>query len=397
MKKVLFLGGPIFQIPVIKKAKELGLEVGVIDRDPHAPAIPYADIAFFESLRDFDAVLRVAAQYSPDGIVIGACDTSVRAGAYVCSRLGLPGHTEETALTATDKYRMLLAFESSGVAHPAFQLIHKNELDSFSLSIPLPVVSKPIDNSGGRGINLITHPSELHKAVESSSHAGISGDVLIEEYMQGPEVSVEILVVDGVPHVLQITDKITSGAPHFYEIGHSQPSSLPSTIKEQVRTLACRSAIAIGLINSPAHAEIKITENGPKMVEIGARLGGGCITTYLLDTSVAGINMAESAIHLALGEKPDLTGYHDSGIASAVRFISAENGRLLSVNGTELAAQLPNVIDVETMASPGDYFRTTVDNAGRVGFVVAKGPSPTIALDTCSKAIGMIHFNYRRE
>lgn len=395
MKRLLFLGGPIFQIPVVKKAKEMGYEVGIVDINHKAPAIAYADRAFFASLRDYDAVLRAAEAFAPDGIVIGACDTSVRVGAYVCKQLNLPGHTEDIALKATDKYQMLQAFELAGVAHPSFQMVKNDCIHDFTLNIPLPAISKPTDSAGGRGINLIENEDMLRDAVASSSRAGISGDVLIEEFMNGPEVSVEILVVDGVAHVLQITDKITSGAPHFYEIGHSQPSALPDALKEQIKDLARRAALAIGLSNSPAHAEIKITNDGPKMVEIGARLGGGCITSYLLNTSVTGINMCEAAIRIALGAKPDLSKYHDSGTAVAVRFISAENGTLRSIKGLKLAEQMENVIDVEMMAKVGDSFHTTVDNAGRLGFVVAKGATTKEALNTCQKAIDMISFVYQ--
>ena len=110
MKRVLVLGAPVFQIPVIEKAKELGCYVGVVDIDPSAKAVPYADVYYRGSLRDNEALIRIAKEFEPDGIVIGACDTSVVSAAHVCNALGLPGHTVETAISATNKLEMLHAF-----------------------------------------------------------------------------------------------------------------------------------------------------------------------------------------------------------------------------------------------------------------------------------------------
>ena len=125
-------------------------------------------------------------------------------------------------------------------------------------------------------------------ALLAASEAGLSGDVLVEEYMIGPEVSVELLVVDGVAHVLQVTDKLTSGAPNYFEIGHCQPTSLKDEDRAAISELAKAAVLAVGLKNSAAHVEIIVTPNGPKMVELGARLGGDWITSYLIQGSVGG-------------------------------------------------------------------------------------------------------------
>ena len=125
MKKVLFLGAPIFQIPIVQKAKQMGLYVGIVDINVDAPAFPYADESFVCSIRDNESVLNIAKSFKPDGIVIGACDTSVVTAAYVCQELNLPGHTIEAALNSTDKVKMLEAFEAHNVSHPLFQVASK--------------------------------------------------------------------------------------------------------------------------------------------------------------------------------------------------------------------------------------------------------------------------------
>lgn len=391
-KRLLFLGAPVFQIPIIKKAKDMGFHIGIVDIDSDAPALPYADQPYICSIRDRDAVLQIAREFRPDGIVIGACDTPVVTAACVCEALGLPGNSVEAAVNSTDKVKMIESFARCGVAHPAFQKVKKDEVESFTLTIPYPVVSKPIDSAGGRGISIIHNSEELRKAVLFSSQAGHSGDILIEEYMRGREVSVEVLVVEGKPYVVQITDKITSGEPHFYETGHSQPSTLPEDTKERIRELASKAVLAVGLKNSPAHVEIMLTEQGPKMVELGARLGGDCITTYLTDHSVSGVCMAQAAIEMALGITPDVRHFADSGQCVGVRFIPAEEGVLAEVRGLEEAKRTDGLIRLAITGVIGRQYTKAVDDSDRFGFAVCTGETAEAALARCSRAIEKLQF-----
>lgn len=396
MKKVLFFGAPVFQIPVIEKAKQMGLYVGVVDINPEAKAIKYADEYFCESLRDNERLLTTAEKFKPDGIVIGACDTSVVSASWVCKQLGLPGHSMETAIKATNKLEMLKAFQKHNVAHPQFQLVNRDEIDTFEMGIPYPAISKPIDASGSRGICYIDDETILPMALKYSCEASRTGTILVEEYMSGPEVSVEVLVVNGVPHVLQITDKITSGPPYFFEVGHSQPSSISISTKEAICRLAEQACIAIGLVNSPAHVEIKVTKDGPKMVELGARLGGDCIATYLLDASIKGICLSEETIKIALGEEPKLGFYSNSGSAVAVRFIVAQEGTIRSVSGINEAKKMEGVINVSFFGEQNRHYKRTADNASRIGFVVARADTTTTALKICERAIDTINIDYKK-
>lgn len=210
--------------------------------------------------------------------------------------------------------------------------------------------------------------------------------------MKGPEVSVEVIVVDGEPYVLQITDKITSGEPNFFEIGHSQPSTLSDDIKRSVAEIASKAVLAVGLSDSPAHVEIIITENGPKMVELGARLGGDCITSYLINESVSGINMTEAALKQCLGIKLDMVSYKNSGICSGVRFIPAREGTLKAISGVEDAERLAGVKKVRITGKIGKHYSDATDDSARFGYVVCVGESTKVALQRCQAAIDSIAF-----
>ena len=391
MKRILILGAPIFQIPVVQKAKEMGLWVGIVDINADAPAFAYADECFTCSIRDVDGVLAIAKKFKPDGIVIGACDTSVVTGARVCKELGLPGNTVEAALNSTDKGKMIQAFEAHGVAHPFFRIVKKEEIANFSVTLPYPIISKPVDSAGSRGIRIIHEESELRDALLFSSQAGLSGNIIVEEYMRGPEVSVEVLVTGGVPHVLQITDKITSGEPFFYETGHSQPSALPEDTKRKIRDLASAAVLAVGLTDSTAHVEIKVTDEGPKMVELGSRLGGDYITSYLLENSVYGISLTRSAIELALGLTPDASRYYDCG-SVAVRFIPAKKGVIKAIYGVDDVKKDSDVIAFDIIGKIGERYSDAASNSARFGAVVCRGTTTRDALEHCQRIIDHIFF-----
>ncbi len=392
MEKLLILGAPVFQIEVVKKAKELGLYVGIVDINEDAPAMAYADETFVGSIIDFDGVLEVAKKFQPDGIISGACDTSVVTAAKVREALGLPGYSVETAIKATNKVEMLKAFEAHGVSHPLFQLVNKEDIDSFELSIPFPVITKPTDSAGGRGVSIVKSMAELRDALLFSSNAGRSGNVLVEEYMAGPEVSVEVLVSGGVAHVLQVTDKLTSGEPNFYEVGHSQPSALAQETKEKIKELAKAAVLSLGIDNSPAHVEIITTPEGPKMVELGARLGGDCITSFLIDNSVSGVNMTAAAILLAMGKTPDISNYRDSGKSVAIKFIPTKKGLLKEINNVEKASSMDGTIAVFITGKVGKIYEDATDDSARFGYVVCEGATTKEAMDLCDKAISEINF-----
>lgn len=395
MKRLLILGAPVFQIPVIEKAHEMGLYVGVVDLNKDAPAINYADEYFCASIKNYNEVIKIAEIFRPNGIMSGACDTSVVTVAQLCNVLGLPGHSIEAAINSTDKLKMLQAFSENNVNHPKFQVISREEINTAEISVGFPAVSKPVDSSGSRGISFIENEKTVIAALLNSADSSQSGNVLVEEYMEGPEVSVEMLVIDGTPYVLQITDKTTTGAPHFIEIGHCQPSTLDKNIQEEIRAIAKQAVLAVGLVNSVAHVEVKVTSEGVKMVELGARLGGGCISSYLIDNSILGIDMTKAAIKIALGEKNDISQYCFSGDSSVVKFILDEVGEVAEISGINEVASMDGVIKVLCTTKVGDKLSGNSENASRHIYVVARGKTREEAEYICDKALNKIKIRYK--
>jgi len=385
MKKLLIIGASILQLPAIKKAKEMGYYVGVIDYNPNAVGVPLADEFFNVSTIDIDGVAETAKKFAPDGIMTLATDMPMRSIAKAAEVCSLPGITMDTAIKSTDKGEMIKAFEACGVEHPwYFILSAPSELDSVIDKISFPCISKPTDNSGSRGVMLIHNEEELREAIAYSSENGRSGGVIVEEYMVGPEVSVEIITTDGEPHVLNVTDKLTTGAPHFVEMGHNQPSRLAADDLEKIRDLARRAVKAVGIKNGPAHVEIMLTKDGPKMVELGARMGGDCITTHLVPLST-GIDMIAATIKIACGEEPDIERKFGKG--SAIRYFNTPCGTIKSISGAEEALKIDGVKEISFVKNVGDEVGSIGSSTDRVGFVIAQADTPEDAIDVCENAL----------
>lgn len=388
MSKLLIIGASILQLPAIKKAKELGHYVAVADFNPNAIGIPFADKFYNASTIDIDAICEVAKDFQPDGIMTLATDMPMRSIAAATSLLGLPGISMDTAIKSTDKGEMIKAFKEHEVESPWFYIIENEaQLQEVIPQIEYPCILKPTDNAGSRGVMLVNSETELHEAYQYSVSQSRGGWVILEEYMTGPEVSVEVMVVDGVPHVLQVTDKLTTGAPYFVEMGHNQPSMLPTEDVVRIKDLACRAVKSVGINCGPSHVEIKLTPNGPKMVELGARMGGDCITTHLVPLST-GVDMIKATIDVSLGLTPDITPTLHKG--SAIRFFDAPNGIIAGIEGIEEAKQLDGVMEISLTKAVGDEVTEIHSSLDRCGFVIVQCDSASEAIEVCEKAKDII-------
>lgn len=388
MKRLLIIGASILQLPAIKKAKELGHYVAVADFNPNAIGIPYADEFYNASTIDIEAICKVAEEFKPDGIMTLATDMPMRSIAAATSRLGLPGISMDTAIKSTDKGEMIKAFEEHNVEHPWYYIVEDEaQFKAVGEKVTFPCVMKPTDNAGNRGVCYVANKDELLKEYAYSHENSRSGHVIIEEYMEGEEVSVEIVVYKGDVHILAVTDKSTLGKPYFVEIGHAEQSQKSVETVAAIKDLATRAVKAVGIDNSPAHVEIMVTKDGPKMVELGSRMGGGCITTHLVPLST-GIDMIKSVMDLALGLTPDLEPKFDKG--SALRHIVGVEGVIESISGLEEARNVPGVFEVTMLKNVGDECHYFKNGADRVGYVIAQGENTAEAIDICEKALKLI-------
>lgn len=281
---------------------------------------------------------------------------------------------------------MIRAFHAAGVEAPWYRVVDgREQLDENGLTFPCIV--KPTDNAGSRGVVLVNNRAYFMEAYEYSVKESKSGRVIVEEYLEGPEVSVEVMVVGGKIHILAVTDKLTTGAPHFVEMGHTIPSAMSSEKLERIKDLAARAVKAVGIENGPAHVEMIYTAAGPRMVELGARMGGDCITTHLVPLAT-GIDMVKASIDTALGREPDLSPKFARG--SAIRYFDVPDGKFVSISGVKEASAITGVDKIRINRQTGETIGAVKNSIDRFGYVIASGEDANHAIQICRQAMDII-------
>lgn len=387
-KKIMILGASHLQVPAIMKAKEKGFEVAAVDIDEKAIGATLVDKFYKVSTNDKIGVFKACADFQADGLMTLATDMPMRSVAYTAEKLNLPGISCDTAYNSTDKGEMIKAFKQFNVASPWFYIINSlDELITITSEISFPCIIKPVDSAGSRGVIFVANSHELKNAYRYSVKWSKIGRVIVEEYMEGPEVSVETLTYKGKTEIINITDKYTSGSPNFIEIGHSQPTILSEEDKEQIKKLATEAVMSLGISMGPAHVEIILTNEGPKVVEVGARLGGDCITTHLIPLST-GIDMVGLTLDLSVGKEISVEPLHNQG--SAIRFITCNNGIITKIEGLKEAQQIDGIKEVKFLKNVGDIIVQENSSLDRIGYIISYGTNAIEAIEKCDKALRLI-------
>lgn len=322
--KILILGAGAMQLPVIQKASAMGFETVVVDYNPNAPGIKYADNFLEISTEDKEAILEAAQRFKVDGILTTS-DYPVNVVAYVGEKLGLNAMSSEVAAICTDKYRQRVLFREKGIKTPFFKLCLSGE--NLSAYRNFPYIVKPCDSSASRGVKKVFDPEGLQEAFEDAMENSRSGKILIESLIEGREFSVETLSQDGVTTVVNITEKLTKGEVdgYFVEDTHIEPARISPDEWETISDEVVAATSAIGFDNCPSHTEVKLNAEGAWIIETACRLGGDYITSDLVPLST-GIDMLENLIRLSLGEKIDVERKFSK--FSAIQFVNQENYEL---------------------------------------------------------------------
>lgn len=389
-KRLLVLAAGILQVPVIKKAKEMGIYVIAADGDPNAVGLKYADKVIVVNITSEGEVLKVAREEHIDGVIHPCSEVSMNVMGRLNDELGLSGINREQAIRATNKHLMREAFEKGNAPSPK-SFLTENVDDAWMYlqnDFSTDGILKPSRNSGSRGIAKVSRDMEkadFVKAYDIALNESRDKSVLIEQFIEGPEFSIEIIVWNGKVNVLTVTDKKTTGAPHFVELGHNQPSCFSATEVETLKAAAVAGVKALGVNNCACHAEAKLMEGKAYLMEIGARLGGDFISTELTHLST-GIDMVAAAINVALGVEPDLKPKEEpKGVC--IRYFCPNPGTLVSISNTEILKD-PRVYLWEIYHKVGDVIPEVTSSLCRSGHVIVTEETPQKAI---SLAENLIH------
>jgi len=357
--KLAIIGGSYLQLPLVRKAQEMGIETHCFSWQDGAVCAEVADYFYPISIIEKEEILEKCKEIGIDGITTIASDTAVVTVNYVASRMGLRSNPDAYSEVTTNKYMMRQCFMDHGVPSPKFTLA--DDENHYQITgFKFPLIVKPTDRSGSRGVEKVLDPVQLEEAIMRAKKESFEHQAIIEEFVTGREISVESISSEGVHYILQITDKVTTGAPFFVELEHHQPSSLPDDIKERVRDIVLSALNALHIQYGASHSELKITEDGDiKVIEIGARMGGDFIGSNLVQLST-GYDFLKGVIEVALGEfhQPQITENNYSG----VYFLSEETKHLLPV--IEHWKDYPEIVEAEITDSELRHIECSGDRSG---------------------------------
>lgn len=321
MDKIAILGASKPHLKLYTKAKEMGLETYCLAWADGAFCKDYADHYYDVSIIDKEKVTDICRKEKINGIVSNALEPAVPTAAYVSKQLHLNGLTYEAALRARNKLLMRQAIEDANAClQPRFSLFKQDDVQS----IHFPVIIKPTDGSGSNGVTKVNIPEQFQAAIKRASSASGNCEILIEEYIEGQEISVEAISFHGKHYILTITDKETTGAPYFVETAHHQPSALNDMMQQRIKEYTEQILMALNIDNAASHTEFKINADGDiYFIEVGARGGGDFISYNLVELST-GYDFVKGMIDVALNrfEPPILQNNKYS--YSGVYFLSKE-------------------------------------------------------------------------
>lgn len=316
---ILILGAGLMQKPAILSAKELGFTVCVIDANDKAVAIPYAHKFKKIDLKDKEGILEYAKELQLEqngglaGVFTAGTDFSASVS-YVCQKLSLPSHSFLAATNASVKTQMRQCFKNHNVPSPEFFSVSKEQIQSESQinqllqtitsKIEYPFVVKPVDNMGARGCRMVRSQNEFASAIKVATESSRTNTAIAEEYMEGPEYSIDALVYNGTFTITGFAERHIKYPPYFIEVGHTMPAILEEDKYNQLVSVFALGAKSLGLTTGAAKADIKWTKNGPMIGEIAGRLSGGYMSGWTYPYA-SDINLTKQGILIACGKEPE--------------------------------------------------------------------------------------------
>ncbi len=318
-RHLAIVGASYLQLPLIETAKKMGYTTHVFAWQAGDVGEIAADYFYPISIVEKEEILKQCKQIGICGICSIASDLAMVAVNYVAEQLGLTGNSVAATQKSTNKHLMRKAFEQNGDPSPKSILVDAYT-DLHTLSLRYPVIVKPTDRSGSRGIYKVTAQDQLQQAVGSAIEQSFDKQALVEEFAEGQEYSVEYISFQGEHHFLALTHKYTTGAPHFIETGHLQPAPVSAELLVRIQQVVVHALDTLELKNGASHSELKVAPDGTiRIIEIGGRMGGDCIGSDLVRYST-GYDFVKMVIQVACGEAPAFVQEYDPHPV-AIRFI----------------------------------------------------------------------------
>jgi biotin carboxylase len=386
--RMMMIGG---WTEVFEKAKALGFHITLLQKKS---SITARDFELVDQVitSDMDAphvpaLIRALHEIQPFDLVLSFQERGIYNAALAGEALKLFANPLKPVELTCDKGKMRQHLQAHGIPSIPYRVVASvPDVVEFGECHGWPIILKPVNGTGSRQIHKLERPEQVEAAFAAITAEFPAGVAIAERFVAGVEVSVEGFTWEGEHTILGVTDKITSGAPHFVETGHTMPSALPAATVEALVTLTTRFLSSIGHRYGPSHTEIIVSDSGPIIVESHTRTGGDRI--FEMTTLAHGVDMIGATLEGFAGQMPRSTPRPATG--AAIRFLILPEGRVSAVAGLEEARQSAGVVRCELDLVAGQVIRSPHNSDSRHGYVLAVGPTREAAVANVEAALRKI-------
>lgn len=387
-KRILIIGGGEAMLRAAKEA-----EVNIISIQKEAQFkeafFKYTDQTFIFDYEDIDALLHIVKgiyKSYPFQYVISMTETGLLPAAAINDMLSLPGNSQHTVRLLKDKMAMRNLLNDKGISPVAAATgTSKEDINGFGDSIGWPIIVKPIDGAGSLGIFYIANAEQVNDIWEQIQVLDLESFIM-EEFLEGREVSVEAFSSDGNHTVISVTDKITLS--NFVEVGHTVPAQISNALKIEIVETVISMLNAVGLKEGPSHTELRLTKNGPKIIESHNRVGGDKI--HELVNLVYGLDMVEMACSKPFGKMEELKGAPKPKGVAAIRFLTPPSGVVKNITGAEEIKNHPAIKELVVSVKPGEKVSDIKHSLDRPGYIIVQANNLKETVDLCDQMMGKI-------
>jgi biotin carboxylase len=369
MQKLAILGASYLQVPLIVKAKELGIETHVFAWDEGAVGKELADYFYPISILNTNEIYNVCQKININGITTIATDIAMPTVNFIAEKLGLVGNSFEATLKSTDKFEMRKALSSKNIPCPRFSLYEANNFKNHE-GFEFPLIVKPADRSGSRGVTKVDSVGEANIAILKALANSINKRVIIEEFIHSDrEFSVEFISFNGEHYPLSITEKVTTREPFFAEIAHHQPANVNSETADNIYKVTIDVLNALEIKNGASHTEVYLLDNGEiRIVESAGRMGGDLIGSHMVQLST-GFDFLMATIDVALGNF-DINRYSNTPRKkfSGVYYVIANPGKVVNIINRD--DEFPDIIYCKPLCNVGDEIVGLIDGSDKRSGVI---------------------------
>ena len=368
-KSILIFGVGTLQKSIIELCKKKGLFTIGIDPNENAECKNLVDLFIVVDGNDLKQTINIAKNYAVSGLITAATDKPLQMMAKVATELTLPFFSLDTAKKSTDKFLMKQVFQKAGIqCAKGFILDSIEKLKNIRLEFP--IIVKPRDNSGSRGVKYCVNLNEVEVAVQEAFSFTRKKNILLEEFVEGQEYSVECLHYNCNTYLMQITEKKTTNFPYNVELEHIQPAELNEEIKKKIHYIVSDIAKVLRYKNCASHSEIKINNKGIYVIETSPRLGGDFISSTLVPLST-GVNMEEILIDMAIKNSlcEDFFKIKINKF-SGIKYFEISQGVIKEINDLKKLDKIPGLKLWKFNLHVGDEVNQITSSLNRYGYAI---------------------------